>query len=486
MTNDNIADGPSIVWFRNDLRLADNPALHAAHERGAPVLCIFVLEHDNGLRALGAASRWWLHHSLETLGAALKKAGTPLEIFAGEAGEILPALAGAAKAGALFFNRRYGASGMDLDKTIEEAVASERCSVKTFNGRLVREPWEIETKAGGSYGVYTPYFKAWQQAGPIDDPLPPPASLKKAIYPSKGPKRCSLADLDLLPNKPNWAEGWADNWQPGEAGAHKRLRDFLKDGLADYAAERNRLASWGTSRLSPHLRFGEVSPRQVLHEVDKATTKANKTGAETFTKEIGWREFDYHVLHYHPDVAEKNLHTQFDKMPWREPAKADLDAWKQGRTGYPVVDAGMRELWTTGYMHNRVRMITASFLIKDLLCDWRIGEKWFWDCLCDADPANNTLNWQWVAGSGADASPFFRVFNPVMQGQKFDSDGDYVRRHLPELAKLKGRTVHAPWELSEDVLEEAGVELGKTYPKRIVEHKAARDEALAAYQAVKS
>ncbi len=485
MTNDVTAGGPSIVWFRNDLRIADNPALHAARERGGPLLCIFVLERDNGLRPLGAASRWWLHHSLAKLGADLDKAGTALAIFAGRSAEILPALAGAAKAGALYFNRRYGGSAMKLDKTVEEAVASNACTVETFNGRLLHEPWEIATKAGGSYGVYTPYYRAWQQAGGTGDPLQRPVSLSGATYPSGGPKRCSLANLDLLPTTPNWAEGWDANWEPGEAGAHKRLRDFLKAGLADYAAERNRLASWGTSRLSPHLRFGEISPRQILHELEKATSKATKTGAETFAKEIGWREFDYHVLHYHPDVAETNLHRQFDKMTWQKLSKAQLDAWKQGRTGYPVVDAGMRELWTTGYMHNRVRMITASFLIKDLLCDWRIGEQWFWDCLCDADPANNTMNWQWVAGCGADASPFFRIFNPVTQGQKFDPDGEYVRRHVPELAKLKGKTVHAPWEASEFELASAGIELGKTYPKPMVDHKAAREKALEVYERVK-
>ena len=478
-------DGLSIVWFRNDLRLADNPALHAAQQRGEPILCIFILERDNGLRPLGAASRWWLHHSLAALAAELEKAGSRLDLYEGRAGEIVPALAKAAKAGALYFNRRYGGSASKLDKTIEEAVVSETCRVETFNGRLLHEPWEIATKTGGSYGVYTPYWKAALAVGDPGDPLPRPRNLDGAKSVTGGPKHTTAKALDLLPTKPDWAKGWGETWIPGEAGALARLADFLEDHLADYAEERNILASRGTSRLSPHLRFGEISPRTILHDVKAAETKASAGGAKTFLSEIGWREFDYHVLHYHPDVAETNLHRQFDKMPWENLSKKDLEAWKQGRTGYPVVDAGMRELWTTGYMHNRVRMITASFLIKHLLCDWRIGEQWFWDCLCDADPANNTLNWQWVAGSGADAAPFFRIFNPVTQGEKFDPEGAYVRKHVPELDGLEGKTIHAPWTLTPLELKAAGVELGKTYPAPMIDHKLGRERALKAYESVK-
>ena len=480
------SDGPSIVWFRNDLRLADNPALHAAKERGAPILCVFVLELDNGLRPLGAASRWWLHHSLEVLAAALDAAGARLDVFSGEAGEIIPALAKKAQAGALLFNRRYGGSAVKLDERIEAAVASEDVAVDVYNGRLLFEPWDIKTKAGGSYGVYTPYWRACLAEGLPDETLPTPRKLEGASYPSGGPKRCAIAALDLLPTKVDWAKGWRDSWTPGEDGARARLRDFLKDGLADYVDERNRLAaSSGTSRLSPHLRFGEISPRTIVAAVKAKETKANAKGAKSYLSEIGWREFDYHNLHYHPDVAEKNLHGQFDRMPWETLAKRDLQRWQRGQTGFPVVDAGMRELWATGYMHNRVRMITASFLIKDLMCDWRIGEKWFWDTLCDADPANNTMNWQWVAGSGADAAPFFRIFNPVTQGEKFDPDGEYVRHWVPELAKLKGKTIHAPWTLDRETLEAADVELGKTYPEPMVDHKAARQRALDAYETVK-
>lgn len=485
MTNKDDHAGPSIVWFRSDLRLGDHPALQAAAERDGPLLCIFILEEDDGLRTLGAASRWWLHHSLEALAADLHGLGGRLDIFAGKATAIVPALVATAKAGLLTFNRRYGGATTKVDQTIEKAVG-DACAVETFNGRLLNEPWAIKTKTGGSYGVYTPYWKAAQAGHPPEDPVPRPRKIEAAPYPPGGPKRVSLKDLGLLPTKVDWASAWRDAWTPGEAAAHKRLDAFLTDQLADYKQERNRLASKGTSRLSPHLRFGEISPRQIMAAVKKAETKASAEGATTYRAEIGWREFDYHVLHYHPDVAEKNLHGAFDRMPWRKVPRGDLIRWQRGQTGYPVVDAGMRELWTTGYMHNRVRMITASFLIKHLLCDWRIGEKWFWDCLCDADPANNTLNWQWVAGSGADASPFFRIFNPVTQGEKFDPSGDYVRRHVPELGTLEGKAIHAPWTASPEALQKAGIELGKTYPTPMVDHKDARERALAAYAKLKT
>ena len=481
--------GPTIVWFRNDLRMADQPALHAAVERGEPVLCIFILEADNGLRPLGAASRWWLHHSLDGLGADLAKAGAALTLYAGAASDIVPALAEAAGAGALYFTRRYGGSSTALDDAIGTTVASKGCAVETFNGRLLHEPWDIKTKAGGNYNVYTPYWKAAMGLGKPSEPLPTPQHLRGAALPRTGPKPVALDALDLLPTKVNWAAGWDENWTPGEAGAAERLAAFLKEGLAGYPTERDRLASWGTSRLSPHLRFGEVSPRQIHAAVDAAAKPANavtRDAAGKYMAEIGWREFDYQVLHYHPDIATKNLNAKFDQLPWAEVPKAQLAAWKRGRTGFPVVDAGMRELWATGYMQNRVRMITASFLVKDMLCDWRVGEQWFWDCLCDADPANNTMNWQWVAGTGADASPFFRIFNPVTQGERYDPDGDYIRRHVPELADLKGKAIHAPWLADEADLRRAGVELGRTYPRPILDHNESRQRALTAYQKVRT
>ena len=484
MTTSDTKDGPTIVWFRNDLRLADNPALHAAFERKKPILPVFVLESDNGLRPLGAASRWWLHRSLKALHEALKDAGAELRFYKGEAGSIVPALAEKSGAALLVYNRRYGKSGRDLDETIGKAVEDHGCAVESFNGRLLNEPWEIETKSGGPYGVYTPYWKNLKAKGLPQETLPKHGTFEGASVPSS-PETRPLDSLGLLPSAPDWAEGWDETWSPGEAGAAARLRDFLENDLKGYDDERNKLASRGTSHLSPHLRFGEISPRTIVAAVKKAETKSVASDVDSFLSEIAWREFDYHNLFYHPDVAEKNLHDKYDGMAWDSPKKTELDAWKKGRTGFPVVDAGMRELWQTGYMHNRVRMITASFLIKDMLCDWRIGEKWFWDCLCDADPANNTMNWQWVAGSGADASPFFRVFNPVTQGERYDPDGDYIRRWVPELAKLDNKAIHAPWEASKEELDKADVELGKTYPEPMLDHKKARDKALAAYQKIK-
>jgi deoxyribodipyrimidine photo-lyase len=476
--------GPSIIWFRNDLRLADNPAVHAAHLRGRPILCLFVLEKDEGLRQHGGASRWWLHHSLDRLGADLAGLGARLDLLEGQALDLIPEVVAATNAGALFFNRRYGGAASALDEAVTAGIR-DLCGVQTFNGRLLHEPWRIKTKQGGPYGVFTPYWKAALAADDPGKPLPRPATLEAEPYPSKAPRRVKLHDLHLLPRRPDWAEGFGALWTPGEAGALEKLTNFLKNHLEDYEIKRNLLASEGTSHLSPHLRFGEISPRTVMAAVKAARTDTREAGAKTFLSEIGWREFDYHVMHYRPDVAEKNLHGKFDRMPWGTPKAADLAAWRAGRTGYPVVDAGMRQLWQTGYMHNRVRMITASFLVKHLMGDWRIGEKWFWDCLCDADPANNTLNWQWVAGCGADAAPYFRIFNPVTQGQKFDPEGEYVRRWVPELGRMTGATIHAPWEATPLERAAAGVTLGTTYPAPIVDHKYARDRALKAYERLK-
>jgi deoxyribodipyrimidine photo-lyase len=480
------AQAPSLVWFRDDLRLADNPALHAAVARGAPVRCVFILEEgDDGPRPHGAASLWWLHHSLEALADSLQRIGGRLDLFRGPARDIIPALVDATRPGAVFWNRRYDKGGIAVDTALKTAIAARDVAVESFNGRLIHEPWEIKTKAGGAYGVYTPYWRAALERGDGSHPLPAPRAIEAADG-APGPKPLSLADLNMLPTKPDWSAGFKP-WTPGEAGAMARLQPFLKDGLDDYGARRDQLAVEGTSRLSPHLRFGEISPRQVVAMARAAVAKRSdaEEGAKKFIAEIGWREFDYHVMFHNPNVASVNLHRQFDAMPWREPVKAEVDAWKRGRTGYPVVDAGMRELWVTGTMHNRVRMITASFLIKHLLCDWRVGEAWFWDCLCDADPANNPMNWQWVAGSGADAAPFFRVFNPIVQGQKFDPKGDYVRAHVPELAKLPASVIHEPWKASPEVLARAGVKRGETYPAPIVDHAEARARALAAYEAVK-
>ncbi|SFK13009.1 cryptochrome/photolyase family protein [Methylocapsa palsarum] len=479
---------PAILWFRDDLRLADNPALREAHASGAPLLCVYVFDEETaGMRKPGGASRWWLHHSLAALGQDIAARGGRLDLFRGAAETILPALAQKSRAGAVFWTRRYGGAEIAADANIKAALTAAGARAASFKGQLLHEPWELEKKSGGGFEVYSPYWRAARAMPEPAAPLPSPKDISCAPCPSGGPDRIDLADLALLPTRPDWASGLRETWTPGERGAQARLTAFLANGLENYAAARDDLGAAATSHLSPHLRFGEISPRQILAGVRWAEqeTPGSARGAEKFLAEIGWREFDYHLLFRHPGAAETNINPRFDAMPWRSPSKTALRAWRLGRTGYPVVDAGMRELWTTGYMHNRVRMVAASFLVKHLLVDWRIGEKWFWDTLCDADPANNPMNWQWVAGSGADAAPYFRVFNPVLQGEKFDSSGVYVRRHVPELAAMPDRWIHKPWLAPTDVLRKAGVTLGKTYPAPIVDHAKARADALAAFEAIK-
>jgi deoxyribodipyrimidine photo-lyase len=484
MTRGKTGLAPAIVWFREDLRLGDNEALAAACAAGGPVLCIYVLDETNaGVRPHGGASRWWLHHSLEALASDIEARGGRLDLFCGRAGEILPALAHAAAVGAAFWTRRYGGAEIAADAALKRQLNEAGVNAQSFPGQLLREPWEVKKRGGGAFMVYSAYWRAARALPDPGDPIPVPAAIPTSPYPAGAPARAKLAQLDLLPQKPDWADGLRASWTPGEAGARKRLGAFLATAIADYAAQRDHPARPSVSRLSPHLRFGEISPRQIVAAVREADARKSNIGkgADKFLSEIIWREFNYHVLFSCPDVATANLQPRFDQMPWRESATRELAAWRRGRTGYPLVDAGMRELWATGYMHNRVRMVAASFLVKHLLIDWRIGEAWFWDTLCDADPANNPLNWQWVAGSGADAAPYFRVFNPLLQGEKFDAGGDYVRRWLPEITALPDKWIHKPWAAPESILREAGVELGKTYPRPIVEHAEGRARALEAF-----
>jgi deoxyribodipyrimidine photo-lyase len=468
---------PVIVWFRRDLRLADNPALNAATEAGAPVIPLFVLDETEGLRAPGAASRWWLDKSLRALATDLAARGSTLILRRGPAADIVLKLAEETGAGGVVWNRLYDLQTRARDAALKAALKDRGVQAESFNAALLLEPWTVKNKSGEPFRVFTPF---WRQARTQIAPIVPHAATGRLAAPVRWPDSEALDSFRLHPTTPDWSEGFSD-WTPGEAGAQARLDHFLKTGLAAYPTDRDRPDLIGTSRLSPHLHFGEIGPRQVMHATETAASRdpATARGAEKFLSELGWREFSYSLLFHTHDLARDNIKPAFDRFRWITD-EAALTAWKRGRTGYPLVDAGMRELWATGYMHNRVRMVVASFLIKHLLLDWREGEAWFWDTLVDADPANNPASWQWVAGAGADAQPFFRIYNPMEQGRKFDPEGVYTRRWVPELARLPDEHVHEPWEAPEDVLRRAGVTLGETYPQPIVEHKAARARALAA------
>lgn len=478
MAFDDDSEAPALVLFRHDLRLADNRALTAAASSGRPVVAAFVLDEESeGVRPAGGARRWWLHHSLARLGASLGKLGVPLILRRGPMADVASALAAETGATLAFWNRRYDPPGVEADKAMKLKLRAAGLGTASFEGHLLHEPWCITTGAGGHYRVYSPFWRAFVDAVEPRDPLPAPRSLR-AFLPAPASDR--LDDWSLLPIAPDWAGGLRAAWTPGEDGASIRLDDFLDGALSGYADRRDLPGVASTSGLSPHLVHGEVTPFQIWHAMRGRTGR----DAEKFRKELGWREFSWHLLFHNPDLATRNFNDTFDAFPWRKDDKA-LRAWQRGRTGYPVVDAGMRQLWHCGWMHNRVRMVAASFLVKHLLIDWREGERWFWDTLVDADPANNPASWQWVAGSGADAAPYFRVFNPVLQGQKFDPDGAYVGRHVPELAGLPSSHVHRPWQAPRETLSSAGVKLGETYPVPAVEHDRARVRALEAYQALR-
>jgi deoxyribodipyrimidine photo-lyase len=471
---------PCIVWFRDDLRLSDHPALRVAADSGSPVICLYVLDETRRLpaRPLGGAARWWLAQSLRSLAESLHAIGTPLVLRKGPAAKIIPALARETSAASVFWNE---IAQQPLQAQADEVAAGlEAIGVasRSFPGDLLAAPALIRNKEGRGLRVFTPFWKRVQALGGPPKPLPAP----KKLGPSPAVASDRLEDWLLEPTRPDWAGGLRETWTPGEKSARARLSAFLKEGLAGYSGDRDRPDRTGTSGLSPHLRFGEISPRQVWHAARFAADEQPRLSgdAEKFLSELGWREFCRHLLFDVPDLASRNLQPRFDDFPWKRDDQA-LAAWQRGQTGYPIIDAGMRELWHTGAMHNRVRMVVASFLVKHLLIDWRQGEAWFWDTLVDADTGSNPANWQWVAGSGADAAPYFRVFNPILQGEKFDPDGAYVRRWVPELAQLPDKLIHQPWSATPLELAAADLELGKNYPQPIVDHKLGRERALAAY-----
>jgi len=474
------APKPALIWFRNDLRLSDNPALLAAAASKRPLVAVFVLDEDNaGDWKPGGASRWWLHHSLASLAESLKAMDGALVLRRGKADDIIPALAEEIGAGAVYWNRAYEPWAIARDTRIKAHLTDAGAEARSLNGALIVEPWQVATKQGNPYRVFTPFWKSIKANHVPAEPAPAPEALTFAPSPPSE----ALDDWALLPTKPDWAGGLRSSWQAGEAAAQAELNAFIAQGLSGYDTARDKPAVAGTSRLSPHLHFGEISPRQVWHAV-KASPLGESKDADSYLSEIAWREFSYNLLYHFPHFPEANFQTRFDHFDWTG-TDAEFEAWTKGQTGYPIVDAGMRELYQTGWMHNRVRMIVASFLIKDLFIHWRRGEDWFWDTLVDADLASNAAGWQWVAGSGADAAPYFRIFNPVSQGEKFDPDGDYVRKYVPELAKLPRRVIHAPWTADRTTLARAGVTLGLDYPKPIVDHAEARKRALAAFEKIK-
>ena len=483
MTKTALNDAPVIVWFRNDLRVKDNPALHAARETGAPVIALYVLD-DDAPHAHGGAARWWLHHSLIALAKDLESAGTGLILRRGDSEKQLKAVLRESGAKSVFWNRRYFAKHIAVDKKLKSDFENDGVKVVSFNGALLREPWEVRTNSGGPYRVYSPFWRSLRAMGPAREK--PLAAMRKIAGPGKPPSSDRIEDWDLPPSKPNWAKEFGTLWKPGERGAHETLKAFLDSPVDHYADGRNRPDLELTSRLSPHLAFGEISPVQIWSETRARIDSGdvNEKSADKFLSEIAWREFSYNLLFHYEGLPEAPLREEFADYPWRDD-KEGLRAWKKGLTGYPIVDAGMRQLWTTGWMHNRVRMIVASFLIKDLLVPWQEGEAWFWDTLVDADLANNAASWQWVAGCGADAAPYFRIFNPVSQGEKFDPEGDYVRAFVPELAKMPSKYIHAPWTAPQEILRESGVTLGNSYPKPIIDHSHARRRALEGYDKIK-
>ncbi|WP_194763955.1 cryptochrome/photolyase family protein [Microbacterium sp. UFMG61] len=439
---------PSLVWLRDDLRLADNPALRAAIDRDEPVVVLYVLDEESpGIRPLGGAARWWLHHSLASLSERVRDLGATVTLRRGPAERVVREAVADTGATAVFWNRRYGGAEREIDAALKASLRADGLEVTSFQASLLHEPWTVTTGSGTHFSVFTPFWRACLALPAPRSPLPAPRSLDGVDRP---PASDDLDDWDLLPTRPDWAGGLRETWEPGEPAARARLHSFLHDDIGTYDRARDEPSAGATSLLSPRLRWGEISPFTVWHEAVDAD------GAAGFLSELGWREFAWHTAFHSPDLATVNLRRQFDAFPWPRLKPSHLEAWQRGDTGIPLVDAGMRELWHTGFMHNRVRMVTASFLIKNLLIDWRRGEEWFWDTLVDADGASNPFNWQWVAGSGADAAPYFRVFNPELQATKFDPQRLYISQ----------------W--ASDAPNEPMVDLRET-----------RKQALAAYEVVK-
>jgi deoxyribodipyrimidine photo-lyase len=474
-----LSSSPVLFWFRDDLRLADNVGLAEAFATGKPVATVFLLDEESeGVRPLGGAARWWLDKSLRALTADIARRGGRLILRRGPAVEEIARLVTEIGADAVYWNRRVGRA-RETDAALKIALRARGVETKSFNASLLADP----VKQDRAYKVFSPFWRAAQRAIDPGEPCPPPPRLFS-------PESVACDDINawgLHPSRPDWSMGLAGNWTPGEAAARQHLEEFLDGPANGYTDQRNRPDQAGTSRLSPHLRFGEIGPAQVWRAVIRSSAlgKLGDKDRDKFQSEIGWREFSHHLLFHDPDMTRLSWRREFDGVNWRD-ASVDQHAWETGQTGYPIVDAGMRELWVTGWMHNRVRMIVGSFLVKHLLLHWRVGEAWFWDTLVDADEANNAAGWQWIAGTGADAAPYFRIFNPTLQGETYDPSGTYVRKWLPQLNQLPERWIHRPHEAPAGVLAAAGVELGRTYSRPLVDHAMARARALEIIGGVKA
>ena len=475
---------PILVWFRQDLRLADHAALHAAlvasKRSNRPILPLYILDDESpGMWKMGAASRWWLHHSLAALRTALAARGAPLVLRRGPATKVLPSLLAETGATEIHAGRAHEPWARTVETALEKQCPG---ALHLHRTATLFDLETIRTKTGGIYGIYTPFANTLRQRDDIGPPIPVPDHIPAA----KPPASDRLEDWEFLPKKLDWAPGFHATWCPGEPAAHERLAAFVAKNVHGYDIGRNLPGQPGTSMLSAHLHWGELSPRQVWHAATTAETPANALlkageGRRIYLGEILWREFAAYLLFHNPHLPEKPLRPRFDAMPTRS-VPTEIEAWQRGRTGIPIVDAGMRQLLNIGWMHNRVRMIAASFLVKHLLAPWQVGENWFWDTLVDADLASNAASWQWIAGSGIDAQPFFRIFNPVSQGEKFDPEGAYVRTWVPELAHLPPKFIHAPWTASPETLARAAVSLGHDYPRPIVDLAHGRNRALEAFR----
>ncbi len=474
----------ALIWFQNDLRLADNPALQVALKRRQIPVPVYVHDPQSGAR--GAASAWWLHHSLGALQQRLRASGSELYVLSGNSAAALRRAARQSGAQALYWNRSYAPGAQERERQLRRELADTGLRAESFSASLLREPAQVGKVDGSPYRVFTPFWKTLQRLGPAREVfagagrLPAPEVNLPAAQP--------LQSLRLLP-RVGWDSEFHQHWQPGEESAWRQLETFLDQRLADYATARDLPAATGTSRLSPHLHFGEISAIQIWQRVQAWVEQERSPGvvaaAEAFLREIAWREFAHHLLFHFPQTADAPMDTRYVGFPWRDDYAEDLRAWQQGNTGIPIIDAGMRQLWTSGWMHNRVRMLVASILSKNLLIPWQQGAAWFLDTLVDADLANNSFGWQWSAGCGADAAPFFRIFNPVTQGKRFDADGSYVRRWVPQLRKLPGKWIHQPWLAPAPVLSGAGIYLGTNYPLPIVSLDSSRKRALSAWKQMK-